>query len=175
MPHFVPGVSIRDSGVDQGRAQVIDFDTALTATVTGGVADVDGTGGGGGSALGVKDEGVSVDAAVADIDVVGAGGRATQTSATHVRLTIPGSVSGVLASRPAAAAANEGMLYNATDGGLYISDGATWTTVDKGYIPGGTDVAVADGGTGASTAAAGLANLGGVDLGTSIAMALVFG
>lgn len=40
---------------------------------------------------------------------------------------------GVHASRPAAASANQGMLYKATDGNkhLYYSDGSVWTKVDQ--------------------------------------------
>lgn len=52
------------------------------------------------------------------------------------------------------------ILYSCTTHGLiYRDDGTSWTTflttTLNGYTPGGTDVAIADGGTGASTKAAG--------------------
>ena len=43
---------------------------------------------------------------------------------------------------------------------LVATQKATKTYADAGYRPGGTDVAVTDGGTGASTAAAARVNLG---------------
>lgn len=43
-------------------------------------------------------------------------------------------LSGTTAARPAASAANNGLLYySTTDGHLYRSDGATWTRVTPGY------------------------------------------
>jgi len=48
MPHSHPGVDIRDSGVFQGRAVILDLDSNLTATVSGGIADIDASGGGSG-------------------------------------------------------------------------------------------------------------------------------
>lgn len=42
-------------------------------------------------------------------------------------------VSGVFASRPAAAASNNGMAYYATDSSvLYLSNGSSWATVSAG-------------------------------------------
>ena len=43
---------------------------------------------------------------------------------------------------------------------LVATQKATKTYADAGYRPGGTDVAIGDGGTGASTAAAARVNLG---------------
>lgn len=68
------------------------------------------------------------------------------------------------ASRPANGAGC--ILYRCTTHDLiYRDDGTTWITwatlgTAGAYAPGGTDVAVADGGTGASTASAARANLG---------------
>lgn len=67
------------------------------------------------------------------------------------------------ASRPAASSG--AILYACTTHGLvYRSDGSSWSTFltlpSAGYSPGGTDVAVADGGTGASSASAARTNLG---------------
>lgn len=51
----LPGVEILDDSVRRGRAQIIDFRTGLAAAVSGQLAEVDATGGGGGVA------GVAVD------------------------------------------------------------------------------------------------------------------
>lgn len=72
---------------------------------------------------------------------------------------------GTHSARPAATAVTAGTLYSCTTHSLvYQSDGATWSTwaslSGTGYAPGGTDVAVADGGTGASTASGARTNLG---------------
>lgn len=67
------------------------------------------------------------------------------------------------ASAPGTPASGEGRLYLKTDGLWYGKDDAgTETKLSNvvSYVPGGTDVAVADGGTGASTAAAARTNLG---------------
>jgi hypothetical protein len=73
-------------------------------------------------------------------------------------------IGGTHAARPAATAVVAGATYSCSTHGLeYQSDGATWSTRSTfggGYTPGGTDVAVADGGTGASTASAAATNLG---------------
>lgn len=59
--------------------------------------------------------------------------------------------------------------------GTIASQAANNVAITGGSISGITDLAIADGGTGASTAPAALANLGGVSTGKSIAMAIVFG
>lgn len=129
MPHFNPGILVEDDGSFVGRFQTVDFDTGLSVAIVDGVAVITGTGGGGGS-LDVKNEGSTVGTPPIDeMNFVGAGVHATG-SGSVATITIPGGVVGILASRPAAAAANSGMLYYATDVDLaYISDGSTWTTV----------------------------------------------
>lgn len=73
---------------------------------------------------------------------------------------------GTHAARPAANAAPVGATYSCTDHGLeYQTNGSTWSTRSTfgsagAYVAGGTDVAVADGGTGASSAGAARTNLG---------------
>lgn len=117
-----------------------------------------GSSGGGGSALTVKDEGVTLDNAVTSFDFVGAG--VTATNVGHaVTVTVPSDaptnasyITGVaeaglsaelvlgtkvilapdtLSNRPGAGTVPAGALYNATDTGLiYRSDGSsTWTTI----------------------------------------------
>lgn len=127
MPINTPGVNVEDNGTPLGRFQTFDFQSNITATPAGDTAEIDATGGGGGS-VPVEDEGVEITAAVTSFDFVGAGVLAT-AAGDDVTITIPGAVPGLLASRPAAAAANEGMVWYATDVDLfYISDGSTWTT-----------------------------------------------
>lgn len=90
-----------------------------------------GTGGGGGSNIRFQDEGSTLDSAITSINVVGAGAKATN-SGHQITVTIPGAVKGSIGGgdRPAAAAANEGMVFYGTDTFLwYISNGAAWTTV----------------------------------------------
>lgn len=77
-------------------------------------------------------------------------------------------LSGNHAGRPAANTVPDGSLYSCSDHlKLYKSNyaGNSWAdyfsdTGGSAYTPGGTDVAVADGGTGASTASAARSNLG---------------
>lgn len=176
MPHFNPGVNVKDEGTNVGRFDVLDFIGASVAATAGtGKADITVTGGGG-SAPVVKDEGSTVEAAASTFNFVGAGVKATGAGGTAT-VTVPGAVGDVLANRPAAAAANEGEFYYATDTNTgYISTGSVWTTlftlgtiasqnassvtITGGTITGITDLAIADGGTGAGTAAGALANLG---------------
>jgi hypothetical protein len=83
------------------------------------------------------------------------------------RLNLGGAASLVeMASDPAAPDATHGLVYAKDSGGrtkAYIRDSTGVKTFidssDNPYVPGGTDVAVADGGTGASTAAAARTNL----------------
>ena len=66
-----------------------------------------------------------------------------------------------------------------TTGTLVLQTGATPTTavtVDASQVVTlANALPVASGGTGATTAAAGLSNLGGITIGKSIAMAMIFG
>lgn len=83
--------------------------------------------------------------------------------------TVPGILlTGDHASRPAANASGlgKGSLYAcSTHSLIYQTDGSSWSTwatlgTAGAYVSGGTDVAVADGGTGASNAAGARTNLG---------------
>lgn len=83
----------------------------------------------GGASVPVDNEGVQLTSTVDSFDFVGHGVHAT-ASGDSVTVTIPGAVPDILANRPAAAAANDGMVFYATDVDLaYISNGATWTTL----------------------------------------------
>ena len=66
-----------------------------------------------------------------------------------------------------------------TTGALVIQTGATPTTAvtvsSAQVVTLANALPVASGGTGATTAAAGLSNLGGITIGKSIAMAMIFG
>lgn len=100
----------------------------LTATGDGFHATWE-TGGSGSAGVTVQEEGSPVGTPPSTtMNFVGAGVLATGVGAIAT-ITISGSVKGLLSARPAAAAANQGMLWYATDTGFnYISDGATWTT-----------------------------------------------
>lgn len=103
-------------------------------TITNNAADVT-IAASAGSALTVKDEGTTVDAATTQINATGAGVVASTAGAGLITLTIAGTDKGTLAARPAAATANANMLYYATDTTtLYFSDGAAWTTLLLGEI-----------------------------------------
>ena len=66
-----------------------------------------------------------------------------------------------------------------TTGALVLQTGATPTTAvtvsSAQVVTLANALPVASGGTGATTAAAGLSNLGGITIGKSIAMAMIFG
>jgi len=175
MPHTNPGVDIRDSGTPKGRAVVLDFDANLTAAITDGVADIDGSAGGGGSSIAASLDGGSLTAAASSFDATD--GLFASAVATAVTYSVYGAVAGTLAARPAAARANKRGFYYATDTKTaYVSDGSTWTSlfvlgtissqdasnvsITGGSITGITDLAIADGGTGSSTAAGARTNLG---------------
>jgi len=128
MPHTHPGVDIRDSGTPKGRAVVIDFDANLTASVTDGVADVDGSAGGGGGAMATSLDGGALTATTASIDATE--GLYATAIVNAVTYSVYGAQSGTLAARPAAARSNKRGLYYGTDVGLiYVSDGSSWTTI----------------------------------------------
>lgn len=86
------------------------------------------------------------------IDVNGGGGGGAPTDATYITQT----PSAGLSAEQAMSALATGLVKNATGTGVQsiAAQGVDY------YAPGGTDVAVADGGTGASTAAAAIAELG---------------
>lgn len=79
--------------------------------------------------------GDTLTASAAQFDFEGAGVNDDGSSGSNVTINIPGTAQGLLAARPAAAPANSGEVYYATDtpgtgiGTLYLSDGATWTTL----------------------------------------------
>lgn len=158
-----PGVDVLANGVFVKRAQKINFTSNLTTTDPGdSQVDVAATGGGPGSSMLIKDEGVSVDTAASSLDFVGKGIKASGPGTGAVTITAPGAVQDLLANRPSAAN-GEGELFYATDTGvLYISDGSTWTAVIA---------SVAGGGTGATTQAGALTNLNAVTAGVDVSQA----
>lgn len=122
------GVLGQDEGSTVTASGILNFVGAgVTVTNVGGVLTIT-IPGGGGSSVPVENEGVEITAAVDLFDFVGAGVHAT-ASGDSVTITVPGGVVDILANRPAAAAANQGMVFYASDVDLlYISDGSTWTT-----------------------------------------------
>jgi hypothetical protein len=68
-----------------------------------------------------------------------------------------------------------GLSTVGTNGQVLTSNGTTlsWQTPSASSLTG--TLAIANGGTGATTAATALSNLGGVTTGKSIAMAMIFG
>lgn len=86
-----------------------------------------------------------------EVGPLGAGGGGAPVDATYITQT----ANGTLTNEQAMGALATGMLKNTTTTGVLsiASEGTDY------YAPGGTDVAVADGGTGASTAAGARSNL----------------
>lgn len=173
--HNAPGVDVYDGGVFKGRATEVDFDSNLTADVTGSRADVDASGGGGGGSVPFNLDGAPLTATLSSLDATE--GLHAVAAVNDITMSVYGLRSGTLAARPAAARSNKRGGWYATDTKtLYQSDGSSWTTlftlgtissqdannvnITGGSVTGITDLAVADGGTGASTAANARANLG---------------
>lgn len=71
-------------------------------------------------------------------------------NATDGFLYIPGTTSGIPSGTPTTYSGRHPLVFDDTNNKLYIYDGS-WLDM-TGYVPSGTDVALADGGTGASLA-----------------------
>jgi len=173
--HFAPGFDVLEDGVYEGHAYQLDAGANITATIVDGVATIDGTGGGGGGSVEASLDGTPLTATADSFDATE--GLFASAVANAITYSVYGAQAGTLAARPAAARANKRGFYYATDTKTaYTSDGSTWTTlftlgtmssqdasavnITGGTITGITDLALADGGTGASTAANARTNLG---------------
>lgn len=134
-----------------------------------------GSGGGSGTAITFQLDAVTLTAALALLNATE--GLYATVSTNDVTMSVYGVQVGVAASRPAAARSNKRGAYFATDTKVMsVSDGSSWTTlftlgtiasqnannvtITGGSITGITPIAVADGGTGAATAANARTNLG---------------
>lgn len=87
---------IQDSGALQGIADTLNFDENLTVAVAGGVATIDGSAGGSGSAIEVVDETTTLTTNLTKTTYTGSGVTAATTGADEVTVTIPGTAGGML-------------------------------------------------------------------------------
>ena len=129
-------IKVRKAGQDVGTRRAINLIEGANVTLT--INDDDG-----------NEE--------VDVTIAAAGGSGAPTTAPYVVVSLDATLT---AERRLQVSAD----LSLTDGGA--NNDLTIGLAAGVYKAGGTDVAVADGGTGASTAAGGLANLGGIPLST---------
>jgi hypothetical protein len=90
---YFEGIGIQDSGTPQGTGTILNFGSNLSVSMAGGVATINGAGGGGGaSAILAQDEGVLLGTGTI-FNFVGDGVTAS-ISGTVVRVSVPGGGSG---------------------------------------------------------------------------------